>query len=332
MKKLIIIIFIFLYIFKIKRKKKFIYTELQGGLCNQLFMFFNLVAFSEKYNRNFKLTYNKDYKSQYYKENGVIRNDPTSYSFFKKIYFDDIKSDNNYLKYTLNEKEFRYNELDKPSKNKNTFIKGYFQSYKYFWNFRDTIKKNLYINTDLINCIQNKYKSLKKKIISIHIRLGDYLLHQDYHFIPPIEYYKKVLSHYDLNNYNIILFSDDIESAKKKISPLKINFIDAYDLSKEFISEYDINEDEIQIYMLMLSNIIIGANSSYSLMACYLNELYKFNNDSVYFLPNKWFGPKGSDFIEEDLKINFKFNFIDCKNIKSKITDKKYEKTFKVIV
>ena len=327
--KCIILLFIFIYIVKINnKKKKYIYTELQGGLCNQLFMFFNLLAFSKKHNRNFKLTYNKDYKSQYYKENGVIRNDSTSYSFFKNIYFDDIKTDNDSLHCTLNEKEFRYNDLDKPYKQKNTFIQGYFQSYKYFWSFKDSIKEKLHINRELVNSIKNKYKGFKKKIISIHIRLGDYIQHQDVHCITPIEYYKKVLSYYNINDYQIILFSDDIEMAKKRFHNLNIRFINAYDLSKEFLG-FNMNEEEIQLYMLMLSNIIIGANSSYSLMSCYLNEMYSFNNDSVYFLPKKWFGPKGPTFIEEDIKINYKFNFIDYENVKSEIENEKIKKYLK---
>ena len=81
------------------------------------------------------------------------------------------------------------------------------------------------------------------------------------------DYYKKALSYYNLDDYQIILFSDDIKLAKEKIKPLNLSYIIADDL---------FTNDEEQFYMLMISDVKICANSSFSLMSCYLNEIYKF--------------------------------------------------------
>ena len=37
---------------------------------------------------------------------------------------------------------------------------------------------------------------------------------------------KKALSIYNLDDYQIIIFSDNIESAKNKVSPLNLNFVE----------------------------------------------------------------------------------------------------------
>ena len=47
----------------------------------------------------------------------------------------------------------------------------------------------------------------------------------------------------------------------------------------------------------MISDVVIGANSSFSLIACYLNEIYKFNTKSEYIFPDKWFGQKDQNII-----------------------------------
>jgi hypothetical protein len=64
---------------------------------------------------------------------------------FEKLSDDELQTFNKYC-----EKEYKYNEVELDNF-KNTQISGYFQSYKYFWNYIDDIKSILYINQDKIN-------------------------------------------------------------------------------------------------------------------------------------------------------------------------------------
>ena len=138
--------------------------------------------------------------------------------------------------------------------------------------------------------------------MSIHIRFGDYLKSDGHHKILPLEYYKKCLSYYNLEDYQIILFTDDIKNATEYIKHLNINYICADDFNKE---------DETQFFMLSLSDVLIGANSSFSLMSAYLNEMYYWKKESIYHFPYEWFGEKGPNYKINDLMLNYKFNVIN---------------------
>jgi hypothetical protein len=178
-------------------------------------------------------------------------------------------------------------------------VNGKFQSYKYFWHNRDEILKHLYINNTKIDEINDKLKSLGKEIISIHVTVEDNC------YVLLIEYYKKALSYYDLENYQIILFSDNT-AAKEKLKDLNLNFIDANELYER---------DEDQFYMMCLSKIRICANSSFSLMSCYLNEMCNFKNDCKYYFPNKWFESDGIEYDTYDIIMidNDKFKIVQTK-------------------
>lgn len=275
-----------------------LYTILVGGLGNQLFMIFNLISLSEKYNINFRICYDKNYVKDYYEKRKTLRTSALEYNLLSKLNFNEINHNNFSI---FREKEFRYNQVDIPSVDNSYLLSGYFQSYKYFWEYREKIKEYLYIDTKIINEIRDKYKSFNKKILSIHVRLGDYVNLQHVHPIPSLEYYQKALKNYNLGEYQLILFSDNIQMAKEKLSPLNLKFIDADDFN---------TNDEYQLFMLSLTDVIICANSSFSLMSCYFNEMFNFNGNSQYILPSRWFGECGPKYNIDDFKLNDKFNFI----------------------
>ena len=280
------------------KKKKIIFTKLIGGLGNQLFMIFNALSLSNRFDMIPKFTYDKNYKKNYKKEHNTLRKNADEYNLFKKINFNNNIDISNFEKYS--EKEYKFNEI-KLDKEQNYYIEGYFQSYKYFFNQIDFIKEYLNLDYNLINKIKTIYKSTNKKILSIHMRIGDYEHLQETHAISPKEYYKKALSYFNLNEYQIILFSDSILKAKKVLEDLNVNFHLADDYLKN---------DEEQFYMMMLSDSKICSNSSFSTMCCYFNEMFKFNG-SEYIFPKTWFGPKGPQYNIQDFKPNFKFIFID---------------------
>ena len=272
-----------------------LYTIVIGGLGNQLFMLFNIISLAKKYNMNFNICFDKDYK---------LRPSCEKYSLFKKIKFKELTNEElkDYEIYT--EPEFRFNKI--LLNNKNYHIKGYFQSYKYFWDYKDEIKKYIYIDYDKINNIKNKFNSYGKKILAIHIRLTDYIEFKDIHYNLPIEYYKNALKNYNLEDYQIILFSDDIDLADKKLKNLNLKYINADEI---------LEDDEDQFYMLALSDVKICANSTFCLMPCFLNDIFEFVPDCEYVFPDKWLGKNGQNYNMYDI---FDFNNKKYKIITSK--------------
>jgi len=275
----------------INNKDNELFTKIVGGFGNQLFMIFNIIALSKKYNKNFQIYFDKNYVQDYLKNKNTLRKSSENYMIFKNLNFNKL-NEKKLKKFEIyNEPEFKYNKIILEN-NKNYIINGFFQSYKYFWDYRDEIKKYLYINFNIINNIRDKFSSYGKKILSIHMRLGDYVLLKDYHSIASIEYYKKALSYYNLDDYKIILFSDDIDSSSKILEQLEINFIKADDIY---------TNDEEQFYMLCLSDVRICANSTFSLMSCYLNDIYNFVKNPQYIFSNKWFEKNGPEYDILDL-------------------------------
>lgn len=259
-----------------------LYTIMVGGLGNQLFMFFNLLSLSKKYNMDFNVCFDKNYKKHHSSQ---------KYSLFKNIKFNKLSKEELKDYEIYNESSFIYNQIILDNK-KNYFLKGYFQSYKYFWEYQDEIKKYIYIDNDKINKIKKIFSSYGKKILSIHLRLGDYIEYKEIHYNTSIEYYQNALSKYNLDKYQIILFSDNSKLADEKFKPLNINYIKADDL---FI------DDEDQFFMLLLSDVKICSASTFSLMSCYLNDIFKFVDDSKYIFPEKWFDFRGPKYNYNDL-------------------------------
>ncbi len=188
---------------------------------------------------------------------------------------------------------------------------GFFQSYKYFYHNKDKIKEYLNVPNEKFTKYGDIIKSfgtLGKKTLAIHIRLTDYLKNPQYFYNYPTSYYIEVLSKYNLDEYQIILFSDDSKMAYDIISKIipneKIILADQYSL-----------DDEDQFVMLCYTDLRILCNSTYSLWSCYLNDIYGFNENSIYWFGDKWFGPRGPKYILDDLlpKDNFKYNIYSIK-------------------
>lgn len=263
--------------------KKILHATIEGGFGNQLFMIFNIIALSKKFNKEFLLSYKKNYARDYNRNNGTTRKESSEYKLLEKLTIQPYHLIN--FK-DFRERGFQYTPI-RLNNNDNYFIKGYFQSYKYFWNERDEIKKNLNIDYSLIDDIKATYANYNgKKILGIHMRLGDYvsLEKNGVHIVLPISYYEKELSSFDLEEYKIILFSDNPDTALQKLKHLELDITNA----NEFYTG-----DEEQFYMLMLTNARIIANSSFSLMSCYMTEMYQFVENVEYRYPDKWFGPIG---------------------------------------
>jgi hypothetical protein len=274
-----------------------IIQNLVGGLGNQLFMIFNLVSLSIDNNINFFINQKRyDFK----------RKDFTQYKIFnteylKTIYIDDF---NNYK--LIKQKGLKYGKIIL-EQNKNYLLdggnSGFFQCWKFFWHNKDLLKKFFNIDNPRFNEIKNIMQNMGD-IIAIHIRLTDYVGLNFYVQLTYL-YYENIIKNYDVNKYKIILFSDDIDNAKKileKIECLKnIEIINANSIT---------NDDEEQFIMLCYSKIRICPNSSYSLTSCYLTEIYDLIENRTYHFPNKWYNTLSSNFDIKELINTENKNFI----------------------
>jgi hypothetical protein len=254
-----------------------------GGFGNMLFQFMFGYSMARK-NKAF-LTFICNEKK---------RCDATKYNFLNK--YNINKSINN--EYIILKEMNHYYDEYKLNQNHNYYIIGFFQSYKYSFEYFEEIKEIIFNNlSEKINKIIPIYELIKDKktTIGIHIRKTDYVELYDIHYIiRNDEWYdiaiKQLLKKINLNKDNIrlILFSDDINYLKK------MEIFKQYD--SVIAENYNLDIEETFLLMSYSDNFIIS-NSTYSLMAYYFRK----NKNAKIVIPNKWFGIKGPKYKIEDI-------------------------------
>lgn len=137
---------------------------------------------------------------------------------------------------------------------KNGFLIGFFQSFKYFDEYRQ----------DVLDAFKIPYEMTDR--VSIHVRRGDYLEHSD-RFPPlPLSYYQNCVKIMNgIGKFKFMVFSDDILYCKTIFNS------ENFDEKCEF--EFIEGKTEIEDLSLMSScteNIL--ANSSFSFVASWLNQ------------------------------------------------------------
>lgn len=220
---------------------------------------------------------------------------PNSNFYFKR-YIDDYKNllENNFFE--------RYIEILN-NENKNVYFYGYFQSYKYFKNIEDRVRKT-FIFQEIEKKEEKNYTTLedirKFESISIHVRRGDYLHKKNnYLNVCDVEYYKKSFN-YIINllknrgiksgDVKFFIFSNDIDFCKNNF-----NFLEGYhvlyiDWNLGFNSYRD-----MQLMSECKHNII--PNSSFSWWGAWLNS----NKEKIVIAPEYWFkGIKTGDRCPDD--------------------------------
>jgi hypothetical protein len=271
-------------------------TQFLGGLGNNLFQLANL------YNQHIK------HVTDYFIPKTVMRGDIGKYGQSTILEFDRLfenefnyidNTNTKYKKYqhhdmVPSDTNFRYSEV--PFVN-GIIYRGYFQSDKYFKDFN--LKDTFILNREIKEKLYKKYFELfNKKTLAVHYRLGGDRVEQHMQVFHPtvtVNYYEesiKEIVNGAPTDYNILVFSDKIDSAMSKLSPLGYNFIPI------------INSDNIEdfIMMTMTNDIIIG-NSTFSWWSAYLNN----NNGTVIAPRTQWFGKGYNHF---DLSDAFPENWV----------------------
>jgi len=281
-----------------------------GGLGNQLFQVFTIMALSIKTKRSFIFP-NK-------KLGGDKRQDiywDTLFKELKKDTFDFSISKLNLPMYK--ETTFHYNdEMQRhplvTNPQNGIVLFGYFHSYKYFEKETSQIIKYMKLQEKK----QNMKKLLNlvcgnKRSISLHFRLGDYKSLTHNYTTLDVDYYANsilyilntqallspTLSHTPVTlseskvfldtistEYIVVYFceDDDIEEVEAKIDKLRKRFT-----SMVFHRAPNNIEDWQSMLLMSCCSDNIIANSTFSWWSAYLNT----NPNKIVCYPDNWFGP-----------------------------------------
>lgn len=167
---------------------------------------------------------------------------------------------------------------------KNTYLKGYWQTEKYFADIRKIILKDFSLKGEINPFCHNFIEEIKNRnSIAIHIRRGDYVSDSKLnciHGVCSLEYYQTSIQHIktQINQPHFFIFSDDPQWVKDNLLiEDKTTFVSGNNLA-----------DYEDLYLMSLCQHNIIANSSFSWWAAWLNQ----NPDKIVCTPQQWFAVK----------------------------------------
>tara|TARA_E500000331_G_scaffold73732_2_gene68689 strand:- start:5451 stop:6266 length:816 start_codon:yes stop_codon:yes gene_type:complete len=258
-----------------------VYVLVVGGLGNQLFTIFAGIAYFLEHRVPFKLVSAERRRPFYYN---------TFLSNLKGFVMNDTGQLRNMTRYV--EPNFHYNKIPYCEK---FILQGYWQSHKYFKEHINNILRltNICETKDKVK-IKYKYRA---NTISMHFRIGDYTMYKEHHNILELNYYMDALSKLldkDDSIKNVLIFGEKCDNAVilNRLNILKEKF---NEIDFQVIDHNIVDYEQMMIMSNCKYNII--ANSSFSLMASYLNR----NEDKKVFYPSKWFGPANQNKDTKDI-------------------------------
>lgn len=230
-----------------------------GRLANQLFQIAATIGLSKRHNKKYVLPYWR--YSEYFKRSLNLGNIDT-----------DI---------VLKEKDFHYSEdpfnLIPEFGEDQIELMGYFQSEKYWREFKYEIKNQFEFKDSLVTRLFKRVGHLyTERTICLHVRRGDYVDNPNYELLDIKYYMNAILSIKNYERHNILVFSDDYNYCKTHFSCLQ----NAY-----FMDEF--NDIESLCLMSKCDSFILS-NSSFSWWAAYLGE----SEDSQVIRPRGYFAGK----------------------------------------
>lgn len=233
-------------------------SYLKGGLGNFLFQIAHGYSLSLEHNVGFAIDLSKiwvvhTHWTEYM--SNIFRNVPTVPSFPNTQY---------YIYESLTYKRTPYVP--------NIFLDGYFQSEKYFENYKKEIMDLFKIDDNTLNLLRERYPNIldNDNTCSIHVRRGNFLKVSFYNHLD-MNYYNKAIDTIGRDKH-FVVFSDDINWCKE-------NFVDG---NFTFIEN---EKDYLDLYLISLCKDNITSNSTFSWWGAYLNQ----NPNKKVYTPKVWF-------------------------------------------
>jgi hypothetical protein len=225
-----------------------------GRLANRLFRYASLFGIAEKQRANLYLPYDKEFDC------------------FEGVFnWGDIKDG-------VEKKEPHFHHVENfgfSFHQTSIDLKGYFQSEKYWIDYKEDVKKNLTFKHEFKRNVTKGY-DFSKDTIAIHIRRGDYVNNPNYAQLPITYFILALFSIPDWQEKNIIIFSDDTDYCKVHFQCLpNVRFSEG-------------NTPMEDLCLAAQCDHFILSNSSYSWWQAYLGE----KENSIIIRPSEHFAGK----------------------------------------
>lgn len=249
-----------------------IITRIDGGIGNQFFQYAIARALSLDVNEplvlDLRQLYSRGHRDFVLADVGAP-SDRIIFNEFDLTIFDKIVSSI----FCVRERSVNF-DAKVIRRKKFKYLKGYWQTEKYFSGHRPQIIRDLTSN-GIFDAV-SKLPLNTKITASIHIRRGDYVNHEKY-FSLGDNYYREAariaISEQGIEQF--LIFSDDTEWVKENLKFKNGTFADKMGLSA--LEE---------LYLMSRCRVNIIANSTFSWWAGYLNA----NEDRTVLCPKVWFG------------------------------------------
>ena len=241
-----------------------VFERLGGwGLGNSLFQIATTYAIAKRNNSTFAFPDICTFRTRRFLEQNYFENE------LPWINFEQF---NNYTRWGVGGIGY----VECPLKQGNIVIDGFFQSDKYFKDYKSEIINLFSLKQEYIEYLKSKYSEVlnNSQSVSLHVRRGDSMDNAHMQLLE-VEYFKKAVNIVGENKM-FVIFSDDIRWCTENLK-----FI----TNKVFINEVDILE--MHLMSMIRTNII--TNSTFSWWGAYLG-----NNNTVY-MPDpttSWFTEK----------------------------------------
>jgi len=270
-------------------------VRIANGLGNQLFIYASAFAFAKQLNRELLI----DEKSGFLNEERKIKYELSNFNITSELSANEYKFDNQ----IKNIKRFLLKKIDKFSKRKNflieecnskketefsnkyltqryrnvTFMEGYFQSEKYFINYKNNIIQEFTFKTEIKkNNLELQKMILNTNSILVHVRQHAFtetpkkqikeknLLRSDQHTRENIDHNLKAIKYFKtkIDNAKFFIFSNDFKNLKNIFNGDEYYFVDK-NIKLEPIHDF---------YLMTLCKHFIVSPSTFSWWAAWLSK------------------------------------------------------------
>jgi hypothetical protein len=170
-------------------------------------------------------------------------------------------------------------QFDESWRDKNILLVGFFQSEKYFKEYREEILQAVGYRwvPDIL-------------VVSLHVRRGDYVTFREKHPEVSDEFYHNAIAYFTSRGFEKFkIFSDDIPWCQNYFKEEKFN-----GAKFEFSIGKSIEED---LRLISCCQHHINSSSTYSLVGAWMNR----NANKIVITPEKWFSDNWGDLDVSDI-------------------------------